>query len=56
MIKRILLFITCISCFSLSHAQEFGGVYTTEWQWDMNKNTPDFITFLRHHIAQIENQ
>ena len=39
MIKRILLFITCISCFSLSHAQEFGGVYTTEWQWDMNKNT-----------------
>gem|GEM_PF-5996955 len=20
------------------------------------KNSPDFITFLRHHIAQIENQ
>ena len=46
MIKRILLFITCISCFSLSHAQEFGGVYTTEWQWDMNKKT-NWLNLLR---------
>ena len=46
MIKRIFLFITCTSCFSLSHAQEFGGVYTTEWQWDMNKNT-NWLNLLR---------
>lgn len=46
MIKRILLFITCISCVNLSQAQEFGGVYTTEWQWDMNKNT-NWLNLLR---------
>ena len=46
MIKRLFLFVTCISCFSLSHAQEFGGVYTTEWQWDMNKNT-NWLNLLR---------
>lgn len=32
--------------FSLSQAQTFSGVYTAEWQWDMNKNT-NFVNLLR---------
>ena len=32
--------------FSLSQAQTFSGVYTAEWQWNMNKNT-NFVNLLR---------
>ena len=32
--------------FSSSQAQKFSGVYTAEWQWDMNKNT-NFVNLLR---------
>lgn len=37
--KRIYLIILGCIANSLLQAQELSGQYTTEWQWDMNKNT-----------------
>ena len=37
--------------FSLSQAQTFSGVYTAEWQWDMNKST-NFVNLLRLELDQ----
>ncbi len=39
----------CVSI-CLSHAQCFSGVYTTEWQWDMNKKT-NWVNQLRLDLS-----
>ena len=39
----------CVSV-CLSHAQCFSGVYTTEWQWDMNKKT-NWVNQLRLDLS-----
>lgn len=36
--RSYLIILGCIAT-SMLHAQELSGQYTTEWQWDMNKNT-----------------
>ena len=46
--RGILVALSCI-CVSLSHAQIFSGEYTTEWQWDMKRNT-NWMNLLRLHL------
>lgn len=41
----MLFFVGCtIPC--MAYTQTFGGAYTTEWQWDMKKNT-NWVNLLR---------
>lgn len=44
-LKTMLFFVGCtIPC--MAYTQTFGGAYTTEWQWDMKKNT-NWVNLLR---------
>lgn len=48
--RKILIFLFgCINA-GISFAQSFSGNYTTEWQWDMNKNT-NWVNQLRLDLS-----
>lgn len=48
--KRIYLIILGCIATSMLQAQELSGQYTTEWQWDMNKNT-NWVNLLRLDLS-----
>ena len=48
--KRIYLIISVCIATSMLQAQELSGQYTTEWQWDMNKNT-NWVNQLRLDLS-----
>lgn len=48
--KRIYLIILGCIATSMLQAQELSGQYTTEWQWDMNKNT-NWVNQLRLDLS-----
>lgn len=48
--KRIYLIISGCIATSMLQAQELSGQYTTEWQWDMNKNT-NWVNQLRLDLS-----
>lgn len=47
--RSYLIILGCIAT-SMLHAQELSGQYTTEWQWDMNKNT-NWVNQLRLDLS-----
>lgn len=48
--RNILLSALCCISTSMANAQSFGGNYTTEWQWDMNKGT-NWVNLLRLEMS-----
>lgn len=48
--RNILLSALCCISTSMANGQSFGGNYTTEWQWDMNKGT-NWVNLLRLEMS-----